>query len=158
MADESKLKQAKVAFKALCDMLDENEWHYSKDMENLKITCGVQGDDLPMNIRIEVDADRQLVVLLSEMPFSVPEDRRVELAVAVSAANYGMVDGNFDYNYLDGSILFRMTSSFMDSLVGKEMFNYMLMCACATIDRYNDKFFMVTKKEMSVEEILEFID
>lgn len=158
MAEESKMKQAKVAFKALCDMLDEKDWHYSKDEEKFRITCNAQGEDLPMEIRIEVDAERQLVILLSDMPFSVPEDRRTALAIAVSVANYGLADGSFDYNYLDGTILFRMTSSFMDSLVGKEMFNYMLMCSCFTIDKYNDKFFMVTKKEMSVEEILDFID
>ena len=158
MAEEAKVKQARVAYKSLCEMLDENDWHYEKDEAKFRIVCGAQGDDLPMKIRIEVDAERQLVILLSEMPFSVPEDRRTAMAVAVSVANFGLVDGNFDYDFTDGTILFRMTSSFLDSLVGKEMFNYMLMCSCFTIDRYNDKFFMVAKKNMSNEEIMEFID
>ena len=157
MAEESNLKQAKVAYKSLCEMLDDNKWHYTKDEAKLRISCNAQGEDLPMSIRIDVDADRQLVILLSEMPFAIPEDRRTAMAVAVSVANYGIVDGNFDYDYTDGTILYRMTSSFMDSLVGKEMFNYMLMCACYTIDAYNDKFFMVAKKNMSFDEIIDFI-
>lgn len=157
MADDKQLKQARAAFRTLCEMLDEKDWHYKKDEEHLLIGCGAQGDDLPMEIRIEVDAERSLVILLSNMPFQIPPEKRNALAVAVSAANYKIVDGSFDYNYLDGTILFRLTSSFMDSLVGKEMFEYLLYVSCFTIDRYNDKFLMIAKSDMSNEEILDFI-
>ncbi len=158
MADEKKLKQAQAAFQALCEMLEEEDWHYEKDAENFVITCGAQGDDLPMKIRIEVDPERQLIILLSQMPFTIPEERRTALAVAVSAANNGMIDGSFDYDYLSGDIVFRMTSSFRGSLIGKDIFEYMLLCSCYTIDKYNDKFLIVAKKDMSDEEILSFID
>ena len=158
MADEKQLKQARAAFQALCEMLEEKDWHYEKDAENFLITCGAQGEDLPMEIRISIDAERQLIMLLSQMPFKISEDKRTALAVAVSVANNGMVDGSFDYDYLGGDIIFRMTSSFRDSLVGKDVFEYMLLCSCATIDKYNDKFLMVAKNDMSNEEILNFID
>ncbi len=158
MADEKQRKQARAAFQALCEMLEEKDWHYEKDAENFFIICGAQGEDLPMKIRIEVDAERQLIMLLSQIPFTIPEDRRTALAVAVSAANNGMIDGSFDYDYLGGDIVFRMTSSFRDSLVGKDLFEYMLLCSCFTIDRYNDKFLMVAKSDMSYEDILNFID
>ena len=91
------------------------------------------------------------------MPFAVPENRRTALAVAVSQANNGMVDGSFDFDYLSGRIVFRMTSSYRESLIGKQLFEYMLSCACFTIDEYNDKFLMVAKNEMSAEEILDYI-
>lgn len=158
MADEKQLKQARAAFQALCEMLEEKDWHYTKDEENLQIFCGAQGKDLPMEIRVEVDAKRQLIILLSQMPFMIPQDKREALAVAVSAANDGMIDGSFDYDYLRGGILFRMTSSFLDSLIGKDVFEYMLFCSCFTIDKYNDKFLMVAKSDMSNEEILNYIN
>lgn len=157
MSDEKELKQAKVVYATLCEMLDEHDWHYQKDEERLTISCGAQGDDLPMEIRIEVDVERNLITLLSQMPFAVAENRRTALAIAVSQANNGMVDGNFDYDYLNGRIIFRMTSSYLGSLIGKDLFNYMLMCSCVTIDEYNDKFLMVAKSEMSNNEILDFI-
>lgn len=158
MSEEEKdLKQAQAVYKALCEMLDEHEWHYEKDEENWCISCDAQGDDLPISIIIEVDKERQLVTLLSQIPFAVPEDRRTALAIAVSRANYGLTDGSFDFNYLSGQILFRMTSSYRESLIGKGLLAYMLMCACYTIDNYNDKFLVVAKKDMSVEEILEFV-
>lgn len=157
MSDEKELKQAQTVYKALCDMLDERDWHYQKDEKELSIQCGAQGDDLPMEIRIEIDIQRKLVSLISPMPFAVPENRRSALAVAVSQANNGMIDGSFDYDYLSGRILFRMTSSYRESLIGKGLLEYMLSCACYTIDEYNDKFLMAAKKQMSVEEILDYI-
>ena len=157
MSEEKELKQAKAVYKSLCEMLDEREWHYEKNEEELSIECGAQGEDLPIEINIQVDKERQLVTLLSQMPFAVPESRRTALAIAVSQANNGMVDGSFDYDLLSGRIIFRLTSSYRESLIGKDMLAYMLMCACYTIDEYNDKFLMVAKNEMSRNEILEFI-
>ena len=157
MADEKQLKQARATFRALCEMLDEKDWHYQKDAEKLLISCSARGDDLPIDIRIEVDAERQLIVLLSQLPFVAPENRRAAMAVAVSAANCGMIDGSFDYNYLGGEIIFRMTSSFRDSLIGKDVFEYIVGCSCYTVDEYNDKFLMVAKNNMNSEEILKFI-
>ncbi len=157
MSEEKDLKQAQVVYKALCEMLDERDWHYEKNEEDLTIKCGAQGEDLPMEIIVVVDKQRQLISLLSQMPFAVPENRRTALAIAVSQANNGMVDGSFDFDYSSGRIVFRMTSSYRESLIGKELFEYMLMCACFTIDNYNDKFLIVAKSEMSTEEILDYV-
>ena len=157
MAEEKDLKQAQTVYKSLCNMLDERGWRYQKNEQELSIRCGAQGEDLPMEIIIEVDAERQLASLISPMPFEVPENRRAELAIAVTQANNGMVDGSFDYDFLSGRILFRMTSSFRQSLIGKAMFAYMLECSCYTIDEYNDKFLAVAKNNMSIHEIIDFI-
>ena len=157
MLEEKDFKQAKAVYNSLCQMLEENDWHYEKHEENFTITCGARGDDLPMTFVIEVDLKRQIVSLLSQMPFTVPEDRRSAVAVAVTKANYGIVDGSFDFNYLSGNIIFRMTSSYRESLIGKNLFSYMLMCACYTIDEYNDKFLTVAKNDMGFDEILGFI-
>ena len=157
MADEKEIRQAKAAYDTLCEMLKEREWHYESDEDNFTIMCGARGEDLPMEIRVQVDPERLIVTLVSQMPFSVPEDKRVEMALAVSAVNYALVDGSFDYNFVDGTLLFRMTSSYRESLVGKDMFEYMLYVSCKTIDDYNDKFLMIIKEKMTLEDLVKFI-
>lgn len=158
MSDEKTLKQARAAFKTLCDMLDDNDWNYEKDEDELVIRCSARGDDLSMDLKIEIDAERKLVILLSPMPFSVGEDKRVALAVATSIANYRLVDGSFDYDITSGRIIFRMTSSYRDSLIGKELFEYMLFVSCRTIDDYNDKFLTISKSNMETDEMIKFLD
>ena len=157
MAEEKDIKQARTVYAALCAMLDERDLHYEKDEENLSITCGAQGDDLPIEMHFNVDPERKLITLFSPMPFAISEERRAALAVAVSQANKGLVDGCFDYDFIEGRIFFRMTSSYRDSLIGKDLFAYMLFCSFQTIDDYNDKFLMVAKNKMSFDEIVEFI-
>jgi len=154
MADQNQLVQAKATFDTLCEMLDGRGWRYKKDEENFSIECGAQGDDLPLDIRMEVDAERMLVSLYSKLPFVVPEDKRVEMSLAISAVNYTMVDGSFDYNFLNGNTLFRLTSSYRNSMISTTALEYMLMVSCNTVDEYNDKLFMLCKGMMSLEDIV----
>lgn len=153
MADE-KMERAQKVYETLCATLDKHEWHYQKNEERLSIECGAQGEDLPMEITIRVDADRQLIMLLSHLPFVISEDKRLDMAIATSIANNGMVDGSFDFDVTDGHMFFRMTSSFIESDIGSELFTYMLMVSCHTIDEYNDRFLMLGKGMMSIEEFM----
>ena len=154
MAEQKNLEQAKIAFGTLCQALDKHEWHYKKDEEKLSIECGAQGEDLPMEITIKVDADRMLAMLISHMPFVIQEDKRLDVAIAVSAINNALVDGCFDYDIASGHMFFRMTNSFLESKISEEVFVYMLYCSCQTIDEYNDKFLMLAKGMISIEQFL----
>ena len=153
MTDNNMIRACET-YTTLCAMLDENNWHYQMDDANLRIECSAQGDDLPIDIRIRIDSDRQIVVLLSALPFVVPEDKRLDFAVATSVINYKLVDGSFDFDIEDGHMFFRMTSSYRESELAKEVFFYMLMCSCATIDQYNDKLFMLAKNMLSLDAFL----
>ena len=154
MAEQKNLEQARVVFGTLCRALDKNDWKYKKDEDKLSIECGVQGDDLPMDITVRVDADRRLVLLISHMPFVVREDKRLDAAIAVSAVNDRLADGSFDYDIESGHMFFRMTNSYIESEVSDEVFSYMLACSCFTIDEYNDKYLMLAKGIISIEQFL----
>lgn len=154
MTDEMKLEKAKKVFSTVCEALDDHDWHYEKDDDGLLITCGARGEDLPIDIAIKISVGRQSVLLLSRMPFTVPDEHRLDFAVAVSVVNNRLVDGCFDYDVKNGHIAFRMTSSFIESTLSKEVFSYMLFCSCQTIDDFNDKFFMLAKGMMSLEKFL----
>ncbi len=157
MSELLELEQAKATFDTICQMLDGKDWKYERIDEKLIIQSGVQGDDLPIKFTIKVNPRNQIVALYSMMPFNVPEDKRVEMALAIHVANYPMVDGSFDYDIKDGSIIFRLTTSFRDSILSKELFEYMLMVSVVTIDEYNDKFFAVSKGLMSLEQFIEHV-
>jgi hypothetical protein len=154
MADKMNLELAKATFDTLCRTLDSHEWRYRVKEGELALTCGAQGDDLSMELNLEVDAGRTLVLLTSHLPYVVQEDKRLDVAVAVSAINNALVDGSFDYDVASGHTFFRMTNSFMGSTLGEEYFTYLLYCSCQTIDAYNDKLLMVAKGMISLEQFL----
>ncbi|MCH5163186.1 MAG: YbjN domain-containing protein [Clostridiales bacterium] len=153
MADEKQLKKAQTVYASLCGMLDEKSWHYEQHKEDLVITFTARGDDIPMQFIIYIDADRELVRLMSPIPISFGEDKRVEGALATSRVNYALADGSFDYDFKEGKVMFRMTSSYRDSLISMELMKYMVGCALYTVDEYNDKFLMIAKGMMSVDDL-----
>ena len=76
--------------------------------------------------------------------------------MAVCVANYGLVNGTFDYDLSDGEIRFRIVSSFRESILSEELFNYMVLVAASTIDDYNDKFLMVSKGMLTIQQFIEW--
>lgn len=154
MAEANELALAKKVFEDLCTSLDRKKWHYKKHEEDLVVTFGVAGDDLPMDFLLVVDAERQLLSVLSRLSFTVPEDKRMELAIATCAASYGLADGSFDYNIAKGTITFRLTASFRESKIGDGLFAYLVGCSSFTVDKYNDKFFALCKGLMSLNDFI----
>lgn len=155
MAEEMNMQKAKQVFNTMIRMLDTRGWHYEKHEDNLLIKSGVQGDDLPIEFIVVVKPKQQVVQFLSRLPFSMPEDKRVDGALAICVANYGLVDGSFDYDLSDGDITFRLNSSYRESTLGEDLFEYIIMCAAATVDNYNDKFFMLAKGMMTIQQFIE---
>ncbi len=154
MAEEKDILQAKAAYKTLCDALDHNGWHYEKKEEQFIIECGAQGEDLPMHVTVMVSPDRLMVNLLSHLPFTIPEEKRVDVAIAVTTVNNRLVDGSFDYDIGRGHLFFRMNNSIRESNISEEVFMYLILCSCQTIDNYNDKLLMLIKGTLTLEQFL----
>ena len=152
---EIKMERAKKAYATLCEALDARNWKYEKVDDDLLVHFSVNGDDLPIQYIIFVDVDRQLIRLLSHMPFDMSEDKRVDGAIATCHATYGLRDGSFDYDLSDGKIVYRMTSAFLDNEVPVSLIQYMIDFTGAVVDKYNDKFFALNKGFLTIEKFLE---
>ena len=155
MTEEMLKKSGENVYATICKMFDNLGYHYERHDDDLVVSCTVKGEDIPMDILFIVRSERQLVQLLSPMPFTVPEDKRMEMAVAVTVASNNLVDGSFDFDLSNGRIVFRQTSSYMESILGEELFTYMLMVSANTIDDYNDKFLMLAKGMMTLEQFID---
>ena len=154
MTTQKQLSEARAVYAALCRALDGNGWQYVRDDHKLTAALTVKGKDLPIEIFAGVDAARMLISMYARPGFTVPEDKMVDMAVAVAASNWGMVDGSFDYSLSDGNLIFRMATSYRDSMIGDELLSYMLSVVCGTVDRYNDRFFMLSKGTLSLGDFL----
>ena len=110
---------------------------------------------MPQPTMIRVDEEREVIHVLSPIPSHIPEDKRIDAAVAVSVANYGLVNGSFDFDMRDGEIRYRVTQGFMGIEVSEELVRYILAVVFKTTDDYNDKFFMLGKGLISLDKFIE---
>ena len=152
MAEQQRNKNADAVFKTLCDALDDRHWKYDKHPEDSVVHFIVGGEDIPMEFVVYIDSEKELIRMMSQLPFAFSEARRIEGAIATCHATYKLADGSFDYDFKTGRILFRLTSSFRSSLISKELIAYMIDCSCYTVDEYNDKFLMIDKGMLSIED------
>lgn len=142
------------AYKTICAALDDRDWKYKVFEEDKVVTLSFSTDGLPMEFIIIVDADRQLVRLLSRLPITFPEDKRVEGALATLAAGYAMVDGGFDFDLGEGKVTYRQAVCFQNSELSKTAFYHLVNCAFALIENYSEKLFAVSKGYLSLQDFL----
>lgn len=152
---EVNMAAAMETYETLCRMLDTRDWHYQKYEDDLVIKASIKGDDFPIDFIMRVNPRNQIVSFISWLPFKISEDKRIDAAVAVCVANYGLADGSFDYDVTEGEISFRLTSSFRECKLSEDLLEYMLMVSAGTIDDYNDKFFMLSKGMLSIQQFIE---
>ena len=158
MDKEQLMKMGQNVYETICKMFDDRGFRYERHDEDLVITSTVSGEDIPLDMLFIVRPERQIVQLLSPMPFKIPDEKTVDLALAVTHANDGLIDGSFDFDMAKGRINFRLTASYIESILGKELFEYMLMVSAHTVDEYNDKFMMIAKGMYSLEDFIKNCD
>ena len=141
-------------FQTLCAALNARKWNYEADETNRSIHCGVNGKDIPIDVTIKVNDQRKLIEFLSPLPCKIPEDKRIEAAIATTVANYGLYDGNIIYSIEHGLLLFRMTCSFRDAVIGEGLFHYMIECGCVNVDLYNDRFKALADGQIGIQEFI----
>lgn len=152
MADNE--TRAKATYDSIVAYLNAKDWHFEEDAENLVIRSGIKGEDLPIQFILHVNARSSVVQFISSLPFQMPEDMRIDGAVAVAVANYGMVNGSFDYDLSDGEIRFRLTTAYDEGEFDAKLVDYMIGVGASTVDSYNDRFFMLAKKMLTVEDFI----
>ena len=155
--DPARIENTKKNAEVLLAMLDHRKLKYSVEEQTearTHISIHFTGEDIPMTLHIILRADRQIASVLSVMPFFITEEHRNDAALAVTAANHGLIDGSFDLNMKNGEIRFRLTSCYIDSVLSESLFSYLMFVSAETIDRYNDRFMALNTGEMTLEQFL----
>ena len=153
--DESKELRAKEVYDTLLDTLNERGIRYEYDESKNQVYLHSRGEDFPIDITFTVQPERDLIIAMSRLTFTVPEDKRIGFAIAVGMVNSVLVDGNFELDLEHGELYFKLTSSYYDSQIGSTVFNYILDCCGALIDQYDDKFFAMAKGYVTLDKFLE---
>ena len=134
--------------------MDEMGLKYNKNDEEMWVGLTGTGQDLPIQMAFRIYGERCLLVLLSKLPFTIPEDKRLDMVIAVSAINNRMAFGSFDFTVDRDSVIYRLSNCFTDCTPGSELFKWSIICAFRTVDEYNDKLQALVEGKQSVEQFL----
>ena len=152
--DDKTMKLAQRTYGTLKQAITDRGWTCQANDEEMSVDFGVTGDDVKMLFSLVVDADLQLVLLYSPLPFNMSEESITMGAVALCYINNRLPDGNFDLDLGTGRICFRQSLTFRESIIGPQAFQYMLDCATYIVDEFNDKLLMLSKGAISFEDFM----
>ena len=85
-------------------------------------------------IDVKVNQDRMLVFI--ESPVKVPENTRSLCAELLMRINYTLALGNFELDFRDGEVRYRMAVDVEGSSLSLQMIETNIMVSAATMDRY----------------------
>ncbi len=155
MSDDIKVQHARAMYEKVKEMLTEKNVRFQSADEQMMINFVISGDDLPMEIYVISDAGGQKLRTLSKMPFTVSNDKMVEMATAVCIANSGLYMGNFDYVLTEGVIFFAIQQSYLDTDLSKELIDLVIAETVDAVDKYNDRLMLLNKGMLTLEQFIE---
>ncbi len=138
-------------YKKICEMFESLELKYENDAEKFAARCTIQGEDIPISVNMQIDSEKKLIFALSYIPITIPEEKRIDMAIAVSVTNSKLVDGSFDFDIKEGNLFFRITNSYLDGKMGVDTLKYMFICAVRTIEDFNDKFMKLVEGSLKID-------
>ncbi len=144
-------------YEQLCTHLEAAGWKFTRHDNKQIVTMVMQGDDLPMNLLLHV-REKHVLYLRSLLPFTIPEDKRIDVIIACNAINYKLINGNFELDMSDGELSFRIAMPYSGADLSPEQVNYMVEVASSTVDEYNDKLLMLIKDMLSIQDFISEID
>ncbi len=148
------LEKAKQVYNKVIEVLDGMNWTYDRDDERLIIKTGVKTKDLPVDFTIAINPNLDIISYYSFLSFKMASEKIVETAMAICDINVKFGDGAFNLDTSNGTVYFKLTSSYREMDPSSELIHYIISIATNTVDDFNDKFLMFNAGKMSYEDLI----
>ncbi len=155
MNEEMHTIRAEEVYQTLCSFLDRQGWTYEKHRKNFAVSLGINYKDIGIKCLFVIDAKRQVIRFMSPMDFKMSENKRIDGAIATCLISNKLFIGNFDYNFSEGDIVFRMTEFFIKNDIGEGLFDEMIDRSCTIISAFYHDFLAISKGEMELDEFIQ---
>lgn len=159
MTDDRKRIHAENIFEKLWKAYDRRDIEILKDFDLLKLdSYQITRGGHELKLTIEIDADNMLIRLSSELDIDVPQSRRTDMAVCICKANCELNEGVFEYDILEGRIIFRMARFYEACELTDSYLTEMHFRAGMVIDEFYGEFERLSSGEVSRDALLGELD
>ena len=142
---------ADEVFGKVTTVLDDIGMKYDSNKDERIVSFSMATSDLDVRYSVCVEDSLRLRMLL-EMPFTVRENARIDVAYAVQKINSTLSFGNFDYDIERGLIWFRLSNGFEGVKFTELLVFSMFKWSSEVTDKYNDSLFMLSVGKMTLDE------
>ncbi len=149
------MKYSMAIAEGIQNYLVEDDWRFKFDEENgiFKFGLSLKGKLNKVDYVIDVESDDYIVYVAS--PIGAGRDDPAQLAAMaefVCRANYGLKNGNFELDFRDGEIRYKIFVPCEGLTPSRNQVKRSIYCAAAMFDRYGDGILKVLFSGASAEE------
>lgn len=143
---------------AVDQFLTDDDWNYSFDSDKGVFDFNLNVKSRLRKIRYLIDIKKDEIIVYGICPIGAdPEDKAemAEMAEFICRANYGLRNGNFEFDFRDGEIRFK---SFIDCdcvIPSAEVIKDSIYCTAAMFRRYGDGIASILFASSSAKEAIE---
>ncbi len=124
--------------KTVKNYLDMNDWHYSFDEDKGIYKCGVNLKGKVSECKLFIDIKDKAILNYAVINMRADESSRQKVAEFITRANYGLTFGNFEMDFDDGEIRYKMTVDCENQVPGYEVLDRMVVMPPLMFQRYGD--------------------
>lgn len=128
---------------AFIDYFNENEWKYDFDKEKGIIQTGVMFDGKLKKCILLIDINESDIVTYGLIDVKSDEENKVKMSELLHRINYGLVYGNFEFNYESGDIRFKNSMECKDIELSQAMIDRMITYPVAILGKFGDALLKV---------------
>lgn len=121
------------------NFLDEDEWKYEYDDSMKIIRTGVNLKCKLQSTRLIIRFTDDGMIVLATISMNASEEYRPAIAEYLTRANYGLKNGNFEMDFSDGEIRYKVYTNYKGlEEISREIIEDSIMIPPIMIDRYGD--------------------
>ncbi len=135
-----------------------DEWKYDVMPERNTLRTGFSGDAGNWTCYAQAREPQEQFVFYSVAPTKVPEERRHQVAEAITRANYGMIIGNFELDFSDGEIRYKTSVDFENAEIDSAIIRHLVYANVLTMDKYLKAFLGISFGNLSPVDAIQQVE
>lgn len=151
------------AVNAVKAVFDQREWRYTYDEErklfSLKFNLSktkLGGADIRIFVRPsrENESNARLILSYGEIDLTADSECMAQVAEYLTRANFGLSVGNFELDFRDGEIRYKVSINCVDALPGEDAIDDLCGIPVSMFNHYGNGLLAVSMGMMTAEEAI----
>lgn len=136
------------------DFFEKENWKYDYIADRTTFTSGVRMNSILGTLRIYIYVQKDAYIVSVVLNSTAEKEHYAEVAEYLHRANYGLHNGNFEFDYRDGEIRYKTYVNFEDIELSASIVEDSIFCPIFMFDKYGKNLMRVMLGEGEPEELI----
>ncbi len=150
--------QPQPIFEVMRDFFDEDDWNFVELEGESVLQMGFEGENGRWTCYACAFEESQQFVFYSVCPLAVSPEKSLAMAEYLMKANYGLMVGNFELDFIDGEIRYKSSIDVENEQLTTGLVNNLVYANVLTMDKYLPGIIALINTQLSPSEAIALVE